>query len=218
MMTVRSCSRATAHLAAVLLALTGTLSVHAQSPTERQLIEALGAKATRSAAPAATTNAATGKADAAKAERVEKLLDSLKTKGTRAFSVKERAEIAAVAASQPSIDMEVQFDFNSAVVGPKAAEMLDTLGRALSSPELKGGTFMVAGHTDAKGKASVNQAMSQRRAEAVRDYLATKHQLDKANLVAVGYGKERLKNQKQPFAAENRRVQIVNLTTRQAQR
>lgn len=114
--------------------------------------------------------------------------------------------------------MEVTFDFNSAVVGPQAMPTLDTLGRALTSPELKGGTYMVAGHTDAKGKAKVNLALSQRRAEAVRDYLVSKFGIEKATLVPMGFGKERLKNPKSPNAAENRRVQIVNLTVKQAQR
>ncbi len=211
--------RNAASLAAASAALTVMLAggVYAQSLSEKQLIEALGAKATRSVAPVAP--AAVKPADARKAARAEELLNALRTKGTRAFSIKERAEIAQVSMSQPSIDMEVNFDFNSAVVGPSAIPTLDTLGRALTSPELKGGSYMVAGHTDGKGKASVNLAISQRRAEAVRDYLAEKFQIDKALLVPMGFGKERLKNSKQPFAAENRRVQIVNLTAaRQAQR
>lgn len=35
------------------------------------------------------------------------------------------------------------------------------------------------------------------------------------SLVSAGYGKERLKNQANPFAPENRRVQITNLQTKQ---
>ena len=190
----------------------------AQTPSEKQLIESLGAASTRSAAPAAAAAAKAPAADASKAARLDALVKSLQAKGSRAFSVKERTEIADITVSQPSIDMEVTFDFNSAVVGPQAAPTLDTLGRALTSPELKGGTYMVAGHTDAKGKAKVNLALSQRRAEAVRDYLVSKFGIEKASLVPMGFGKERLKNPKSPNAPENRRVQIVNLTTRQAQR
>ncbi len=189
----------------------------AQTPSEKQLIDALGAAGTRSAAPAASAAKAPA-ADAAKAGRLDALIKSLQAKGSRAFSVKERTEIANITVSQPSIDMEVTFDFNSAVVGPQAVPTLDTLGRALTSPELKGGTYMVAGHTDAKGKAKINLALSQRRAEAVRDYLVSKFGIEKAMLVPMGFGKERLKNPASPFAAENRRVQIVNLTVKQAQR
>lgn len=190
----------------------------AQTPSEKQLIDALGAASTRSAAPAAAAAAKAPAADAAKASRLDALVKSLQAKGSRAFSVKERTEIANIMVSQPSIDMEVTFDFNSAVVGPAAVPTLDTLGRALTSPELKGGTYMVAGHTDAKGKAKVNLTLSQKRAEAVRDYLVSKFGIEKATLVPMGFGKERLKNPKSPFAAENRRVQIVNLTVKQAQR
>ncbi len=217
----KSSSSATRRLAASLLAwsILGLAPVQAQTPSEKQLIDALGAASTRSAAPAAAAAAKAPATDASKsAARLDALVKTLQAKGSRAFSIKERTEIANITVSQPSIDMEVTFDFNSAVVGPAAVPTLDTLGRALTSPELKGGTYMVAGHTDAKGKAKINLALSQRRAEAVRDYLVAKFGIEKATLVPMGFGKERLKNSKNPFAAENRRVQIVNLTVKQAQR
>jgi outer membrane protein OmpA-like peptidoglycan-associated protein len=85
------------------------------------------------------------------------------------------------------------------------------LGKALTSDELKGATFVVAGHTDAKGGDSYNQGLSERRAEAVRRFLKDKYGIDSANLVAVGHGKTQLKDSANPLAAENRRVQIINL-------
>jgi flagellar motor protein MotB len=46
-------------------------------------------------------------------------------------------------------------------------------------------------------------------------YLTQKLGLPSEGLVTAGYGKEQLKDQANPFAAENRRVQIINLEARQ---
>lgn len=190
----------------------------AQSPTEQQIQQQLikrSFKVEPGAGPAAGAPAAGTPASQAAPPADEARLQDL-LKRTRAFSVKERAELAEIADTRPSIDMEVQFDFNSAAIGPKAAEQLDRLGRALASSELKGGSFMLAGHTDAKGKPQINLALSQKRAEAVRDYLVTKHQVDKSKLTAVGFGEEKLKDTRHPNADVNRRVQIVNVSVQQA--
>ena len=55
-----------------------------------------------------------------------------------------------------------------------------------------------------------NQGLSERRAEAVKRFLAEKYGIDASNLVTVGYGKTQLKNPAGPFASENRRVQVIN--------
>jgi len=112
----------------------------------------------------------------------------------------------------PSVDLEILFDYKSAEVTAKAAALLDTLGRALSDARLAEDAFLIAGHTDAKGGAAYNLELSQRRAEAVRTFLTAKYKIDPGKLVAKGYGLQRLKIPGDPFAAANRRVQIVNLS------
>ena len=112
----------------------------------------------------------------------------------------------------PTADLEVYFDFNSAAVAPSALPMLRTLGEALADGRLAGGTFIVGGHTDAKGEADYNQRLSQRRAQAVRDFLVTNFPIDPAKLMAIGYGEEQLKAADEPLAAVNRRVQVINWT------
>ncbi len=118
----------------------------------------------------------------------------------------------------PSVDLEVLFEFDSARMTPDAVEALTPLGRALSDPRLADGQFLIAGHTDGKGRASYNQELSQRRAEAVREFLIVNFKIDGSRLVAQGFGESRLKNPQQPRAAENRRVQVVNLTSAAASR
>ena len=72
--------------------------------------------------------------------------------------------------------------------------------------------FIVGGHTDAKGADDYNQRLSQRRAQAVRDFLVTNFAIEPEKLMAVGYGEEQLKSVDEPLAAVNRRVQVINWT------
>ncbi len=101
--------------------------------------------------------------------------------------------------------------YNSATIGNKAAPQVTALGQALTSSDLKGSTFILAGHTDAKGGDTYNQGLSERRADAVKNYLLQKYGIDGSHLVTAGYGKSQLKNTGIPYSAENRRVQIINM-------
>jgi outer membrane protein OmpA-like peptidoglycan-associated protein len=176
----------------------------AEEPTEAQIIEALTPKPANDGlgAPRSVRNP--------KAIEERRLIDELRTRSARSLTVQERGKVAEFVKDRPSIDIEVKFDYNSADMGPKALRPLLTLGRALSSEKLKGSVFLINGHTDAKGSAEYNQGLSERRAEAVRRVLIEELQLPSDTLIAVGHGKTQLKNQTDPFAGENRRVQIVN--------
>jgi outer membrane protein OmpA-like peptidoglycan-associated protein len=122
----------------------------------------------------------------------------------------EREQIAAMVKDKPKIDLEINFDYNSDRVSAKSLPSVQALGRALASPDLKGSTFIVAGHTDAVGKDAYNQELSERRADAIKRYLVEKSGIATADLVTVGYGKTQLKDPANPLAEVNRRVQIVN--------
>jgi outer membrane protein OmpA-like peptidoglycan-associated protein len=135
---------------------------------------------------------------------------------TRALTLDERTKVADIAKDKQKIDLEVYFDYNSAEIVQRAIPDLMELGKALSNPDLKGGTFLLGGHTDAKGGEEYNQKLSERRASAVKKFLLDKFQLPEDTLVTAGYGKEQLKKPDTPFAAENRRVQIVNLEVKQS--
>ena len=134
---------------------------------------------------------------------------------TRSLTIDERQEVAVIAKEKPSIDLEIYFDYNSADIASKAVPDLMNLGRALTDPQLEGSVFLLSGHTDGKGGQEYNLQLSERRAQAVKEFLAQKFRISNDSLVATGYGKEQLKNPANPFAAENRRVQITNLQTKQ---
>ena len=112
-----------------------------------------------------------------------------------------------------SMESEIYFEFNSAVIGPDAAKTLDAFGRSfLAMPaNQRVGHFNVIGYTDAKGTTEYNQKLSDRRARAAADYLAANKYIELALLEPYGRGKTELKNTAQPLSATNRRVKIINV-------
>lgn len=143
-----------------------------------------------------------------------KLLQTVRGRATRSLSLTEREEIATIAKDKPNIDLEITFDYNSADISAKSMPSVQALGRALTSPDLKGSTFVVAGHTDAAGTEAYNQDLSERRADSIRRYLVDKCGIPATDLVTVGYGKSKLKDPGHPLAEANRRVQVVNMENR----
>lgn len=111
----------------------------------------------------------------------------------------------------PRISFQVEFAFNSAELTPKAAGILDELGRALTSPDLAAYRFQLTGHTDGVGNPDYNLALSKRRAASVRDYLTRRFGVSSSRLVAIGRGSQQLLDPANPASDANRRVEIVNL-------
>ncbi|WP_353213436.1 OmpA family protein [Rhodovarius sp.] len=112
-----------------------------------------------------------------------------------------------------AVSITVNFASGSASLTPQAAASLAALGRALSSPELAPYRFRIEGHTDTVGDAGLNMLLSQRRAEAVRDFLAKNFGVQPTRLMAIGMGESQLlvstpDNMPEP---SNRRVQVLNL-------
>jgi outer membrane protein OmpA-like peptidoglycan-associated protein len=143
-----------------------------------------------------------------------KFVTSVRGRTTRSLSQSEREEIASIVKDKPKIDLEITFDYNSADISAKSIPSVQALGRALTNAELKGSTFVVAGHTDAAGGEEYNQNLSERRADAIKKYLIDKYGINGSDLVTVGYGKSKLKDPNQPLAEANRRVQVVNMETK----
>ena len=112
----------------------------------------------------------------------------------------------------PAVDLDVRFEINSAKLTEEATRQLDELGKALTAPQLAQSKIEINGHTDASGDAAYNKKLSQKRAESVKNYLVSVYRINPQRLTAVGWGEERLKNTSDPNAADNRRVEIVNLT------
>ncbi len=140
-----------------------------------------------------------------------KLLNTVRGRSTRSLTNTEREEIAEAAKDKPNIDLTITFDYNSAEISSKSMSEVEKLGRALTNPELKGSTFLLAGHTDAAGGDNYNQDLSERRADSIKRYLMDNYHIAATDLVTVGYGKSKLKDPSQPLSEVNRRVQVVNM-------
>lgn len=193
----------------VLTAMAGSVAI-AGEVTEGQILQALTPKSelTRNLSmtpPEATTNPVDAR-----------FIDTVRNRATRSLSMGEREQIATIADQRQSIDLEINFDYNSATIGAQARSAVDALGRALTNPDLKGSTFLLAGYTDAAGTEPYNQTLSERRADAVKRYLVEKFGVAGNDLVTVGYGETRLKKPDVPLDAANRRVQVVNMQNKTA--
>jgi len=149
--------------------------------------------------------------DPAAAAAEGNFVQTIRNRPTRSLSAAEREEIATIVKDKPKIDLEINFDYNSANISAKSLPSVQALGRALSNPDLKGSTFIVAGHTDAAGGDAYNQDLSERRADSIKRYLVDKFHIAGTDLVTVGYGKTKLKDPANPLADVNRRVQVANM-------
>jgi outer membrane protein OmpA-like peptidoglycan-associated protein len=203
--------RATAGSVLVAAALfAGSTNAPAQAPDlEQQIIKSLMPTAKPTTTRPPTRSLTATPADTSRTVD-RKFLDSVKNRATRSLTTDEREQIAEIAKDRPSVDIEINFDYRSAKIGPAAVPSVTALGKALTNPELKGSTFILAGHTDAKGSLPANQDLSEKRADAIKSYLVDRFKIPASTLVTVGYGKTKLKNESDPFAGENRRVQVVN--------
>jgi outer membrane protein OmpA-like peptidoglycan-associated protein len=179
----------------------------ADDVTEDQILKAL----TPAKKPLTRGLSAGGPAEPAANPAQTKFVSSVRGRTTRSLSQTEREEIAAIVKDKPKIDLEINFDYNSADISTKSLPSVQALGRALTNNDLKGSTFVVAGHTDAAGGETYNQDLSERRADAIKRYLVDKYGINGTDLVTVGYGKSKLKDSSQPMAEVNRRVQVVNM-------
>jgi len=103
---------------------------------------------------------------------------------------------------------DVLFDFNKYTLKPEARERLARIsGIVLAYPDLK---LQVEGYTDSIGSDEYNQTLSDKRAEAVRDYIVTSG-VSMNNVVARGMGKADpvADNSTAAGRQSNRRVEMI---------
>ncbi len=114
-----------------------------------------------------------------------------------------------------TLDSKVLFDFDKAVLKPEGKTAIDSqiVGKLAQVQKLE--VVLVTGHTDPIGTEAYNQKLSERRADAVRDYLVSKG-VPKDKIEAIGMGEKQQvvkcdqKSQKELIAClqPNRRVEV----------
>ena len=111
----------------------------------------------------------------------------------------------------------VHFKTGSAVLLPEAKAEIDEAAAKVKSENLKWWLVEVVGYADATGNTARNRSLSERRAEAVINYLVTKYQLPMRRLVQpFGYGSQNpvASNETKEGRAQNRRVEIKVLVNK----
>jgi OmpA-OmpF porin, OOP family len=87
--------------------------------------------------------------------------------------------------------LDIYFDFSKADIRPEAGKVLDELVKLLN--EYPDKAVELSAHTDARGNDAFNLALSQKRANAVMNYLVAKG-IEKKRIYAKGYGETKLLN------------------------
>lgn len=114
----------------------------------------------------------------------------------------------AIQQAAANIQTVVHFDFDSDVIRPDAAAILDQHAVFLTSNPTA--QIQIAGHTDERGSREYNMSLGERRATAVGIYLANRG-VDAGNIAILSFGEE------QPVAtgsneaawAQNRRAELT---------
>jgi outer membrane protein OmpA-like peptidoglycan-associated protein len=113
---------------------------------------------------------------------------------------------------RPVAETSVKFGFNRDNLTPKAKEALDQIAGTISST--KGYIITLEGGTDSVGPAEYNYDLSQRRANSVIQYLASKYQVPAHKIYVIGLGKDKPveTNKTSAGRADNRRVDVRLMT------
>ena len=113
---------------------------------------------------------------------------------------------------RPVAETSVKFGFNKDGLTPKAKEALDQLAGTISST--KGYIIALEGSTDSVGSAEYNYDLSQRRANSVIQYLASKYNVPAHKIYVIGLGKDKPveTNKTREGRADNRRVDVRLMT------
>ena len=143
----------------------------------------------------------------AQVKSAEEIVDALKpkplTRGLRGLRVED--------APKPSIDLTINFEFNSAKLSSDSQNQLSELGKALNTSELSPYRIKVTGHTDGVGSDAYNMDLSKRRAAAVVNFLSSQLSVSASRLTSAGMGKRNLKLPEDPENGVNRRVEITQI-------
>lgn len=115
---------------------------------------------------------------------------------------------------KPVVDSEVHFAFNSDVLSKKAKEALDELASNVGN--MQHFIVTVEGGADSTGSSEYNYDLSQRRAQAVIQYLEQKASIPAYRIYLIGLGEDKpvAPNTTAADRAKNRRVEVRLMTNR----
>jgi len=121
---------------------------------------------------------------------------------------KELPELAGKNQATAIVGLPIKFAYNSAEVMEESKPFLNEIGKMLALPEYSGEKLIIEGHTDAAGSESYNKQLSEKRAQAVKDYLKEQFNVPANRLLVTGVGESQALPNSSPYSALNRRVQF----------
>ena len=176
-----------------------------------QNAERLAGQLTELSAVAAAANDAAGRAQAS-ADRAQASADRAQADATNASD-----RINAIDDYELSDTFTVHFRTGSAVLSSAAKAQIDAAASKVQSENLKGWVLEITGYADSRGNTARNRSLSERRADAVINYLVTTYNLPLRRLVQpFGYGEQNpvADNGTGEGRALNRRVEIKVLVSK----
>jgi OmpA-OmpF porin, OOP family len=139
----------------------------------------------------------------------QQVADRLKSKAD-AIALK-RPPLSSELNKLPHVNVDIQFNPDTPVIRPESYRAVGQIADVLTNPALMSFTFLVVGRTESTGRRDNNLALSQRRAEAIRDALVMTFKISSKRVLAVGLGEEQLQDANNPKAPVNQQAQIVTL-------
>lgn len=114
-------------------------------------------------------------------------------------------------AQQGRVNLRLAFGAGSSTLSPSAQAEVRAFASAMQRPQLSTMRFRIEGHTDSSGGRGVNQPLSQRRAQAVADYLISQG-VAQGRIEVQGYGFDRPLPGRSASSSQNRRVEAVRIS------
>ena len=151
--------------------------------------------------------------DARAQSGIQGVNDKASAADQKATDARSRADnqVANLDNYKPVVETTVHFGFDKANLTEKAKSTLDQL--IADIPNTKGYVVVVEGGTDSVGSSTYNYGLSERRAEAVVQYLSEKN-VPPHKIYVIGLGKDKTvaPNQSSSGRAQNRRVEVRLMT------
>jgi OmpA-OmpF porin, OOP family len=173
-----------------------------------QNAERLAGQLTELTAVATAANDAAGRAQVS-ADRAQASADSARAEATDRINAIDNYEL--------SETFSVHFRTGSAVLSAAAKAQIDAAAAKVQNENLKGWVIEITGYADSMGNTERNRSLSERRADAVINYLVTTYNLPLRRLVQpFGYGEQNpvADNATGEGRALNRRVEIKVLVSK----
>jgi outer membrane protein OmpA-like peptidoglycan-associated protein len=151
----------------------------------------------------------------AKVDKAYEIYMACRTKEAIAMAREATSEAKALCSGKKVVDkmtLRIHFDFDKSDIRPGDKAELDKAVDFVK--KYTESEIAIKGHTDSKGSDAYNKRLSERRAEAVKEYLIKEAGVDPARITARGLGESKpvASNDTEEGRAKNRRVEILILS------